>query len=87
MKEETELRLVLNAVTKKVDALIVSKSINAANIFHVDNCSICATSMHLAHNCPSSPAFAEYSIEQVNTFNDYWKWSSGPYSKTYNPGW
>jgi hypothetical protein len=87
VKEETKLRLMLDALTKKVDALVVSKSINATNTFHVDSCSICASLMHLTQNCPSSLAFAEYSIEQVYAFNDYWKQSSGPYSETYNPGW
>ena len=77
----------IDALTKKVDGLAVSKSINAANTFNVDSCSIYASPMHLAHNCPSSPAFAECSMEQVNAFNDFWKQSNGSYSVTCNPGW
>ena len=64
MKEDTELRMKINALTKKVEALTVGQSINAANTFIVDSCSICASPMHSAQNCPSL-------MEQVNTFNDY----------------
>jgi hypothetical protein len=61
----------IDALTKKVDALAVGQSINAANMFNVDSCSICASPMHSTQNCPSAPVFFEYSIEQVNAFNDY----------------
>jgi hypothetical protein len=85
IKEEIDLRIKTNAFTKKVDALTVSKSIIAPNTFNVDSCSICASSMHLAHSCPSSLAFVEFSMEQVNNFNDFRKQLSGPYLETYNP--
>jgi hypothetical protein len=75
----------IDALTKKVEALVVSKSMNAANPFHVDCCSICANPMHLAP-CPSFPTFVESPIEQVNAFNDYRKQSSGPFFESYNPG-
>ena len=68
----------LDALTKKVNALAMSKSINATNTSNVDSCSICASLMHLTQNCPSPPAFAECSMEQVNAFNDFQKQSSGP---------
>jgi hypothetical protein len=71
----------------KVEALVVSKSISAANPFHVDCCSICASPMHLAQTCPSLSAFVESLMKQVNAFNDFRKQSNGPFSETYNPGW
>ncbi|XP_059458327.1 uncharacterized protein LOC132187923 [Corylus avellana] len=77
----------LDALTKKVDALAMSKSINDDNAFNVDSCSICASPLHLTQNCSSLLALAEYPMEQVNAFNDYQKQSNGPYSETYNPGW
>ena len=86
LKEDTYLRMKIDALTKMVDALTMDLSINAANAFNVDSCSICASPLHLAQNCPSTPAFAKYPMEQVNAFNDYQKQSSGPNSKTYNPG-
>jgi hypothetical protein len=81
------LWLMLDALTKRVDVLVVSKSTKAANTFNVDSCSICASLMHLAQNRPSSPAFAECSMKQVNAVNDFQKQLSGPYSETYNLGW
>jgi hypothetical protein len=73
LKRETELNLKIDALTKKVDVLIVGQSINAANTFNVDSCSICASPMHSAQNCPSMPLFVEYLMEQINAFNDYQK--------------
>jgi hypothetical protein len=77
----------IDALTKKADALTIGQSINVANIFNVDSYSVSACPMHLAQNCPSISAFAEYPMEQVNAFNDYRKQSNGPYVETYNPGW
>jgi hypothetical protein len=87
VKEDVELKMKIDAFTKKVEALVVSKSISTANPFHVDCCSICASPMHLAQTCPSLPAFVESPMKQVNAFNDYRKQANGPFSETYNPGW
>jgi hypothetical protein len=84
LKGETELNMKIDVLTKKVDALTVGQSINAAITFNVDRCSICASHMHSAHNCPSMPAFAKYPMEQVNSFNDYRTQSNGPCFETYN---
>jgi hypothetical protein len=48
VKEDIERKVKIDAFTKKVDALVLGKSINDANPFHVDCCSICASPMHLA---------------------------------------
>jgi hypothetical protein len=77
----------IDALIMKVDALIVGQSINYANTFNVNSCSICASPMHLAQNCPSLPTFVECPMEQVNNFNDYQKQASGPFFETYNHGW
>jgi hypothetical protein len=74
----------IDALTRKVDALTIAWSINAANTFSSDSCSICASPMHLAQNCPSSSTFVECLMEQVNAFNDYKKQANGPFSKFYN---
>jgi hypothetical protein len=81
------MNIKIDAVTKRLDTLNVGQSINAANTFTVDSCSIYASPMHSAHNCLSVPVFFEYLMEQVNAFNDYRKQSNGPYSETYNLGW
>jgi hypothetical protein len=87
VKEDTDLRMKIDALIRKVEALTVRQSINATNAFNAKSCSIYPSSLHFAQNCPSLPAFAKCPIEQVNTFNDYRKQSSGSYSETYNPGW
>jgi hypothetical protein len=87
VKEDIELKMKIDVLTKKVDALIKGKSINAANPFHVDCCSICASPMHLAQTCPSLSTFVESPMERANTFNDFKKQSNGPFFETYNPGW
>jgi hypothetical protein len=85
LKGETELAQRMDAIVKRLDALSVGKPVNVANTFHVESCSVCASPMHQVQNCPSMTIFVE--IEQVNAFNNFQKPSSGPYSKTYNPGW
>ena len=67
LKGETEMNM------KIVVGLAIGPSINAANTYTVDSCSICASPMHSAQNCPSAPVFSEYSMEQANAFNDYWE--------------
>jgi hypothetical protein len=69
---------------KRLDALSVGKLVNAVNTFPVESCSVCASPMHQAQNCPSMTVFE---MEQVNAFNSFQKPSNGPYSETYNPGW
>jgi hypothetical protein len=84
-KGENELAQRMDAIVQRLDALSVGKSINAANTFPVECCSICASPMHQAQSCPSMTVYTE--MEQVNAFNNFQKPSSGPYSETYNPGW
>jgi hypothetical protein len=85
LKGESELNLRMDAIIKRLDAQSLGKPINAANTFPVESCSVCASLMHQAQNCPSMTIFSE--MEQVNAFNNFQKQSSGPYSESYNPGW
>jgi hypothetical protein len=87
VKEDIELKLKIDALTKKVDSLVIGKSINVANTFHVGCYSIYASPMHLAQTCSSLPTFVESPMEQVNAFNDFRKQANGPFSETYNPKW
>ena len=72
LKGKTQFNLKMDAIVKRLDALNMGWP-------------ICASPTHQAQNCPSMIVFFE--MEQVNAFNNFWKQSSGPYSKTYNPGW
>jgi hypothetical protein len=80
LKGETELAQRMDAIVKRLDALSVRKPVNAANTFPVESYSVCASPMHQAQNCPSMIVFAK--MEQVNTFNNFQKPSSGPYFET-----
>jgi hypothetical protein len=87
LKGEAEMNLKVNALTKRLDTLNVSRRINVSNMFIIESCSICASLMHLAQTCPSLPVFSENQMEQVNAFNDFRKQSSGLYSWEQNqPG-
>ena len=59
------MNMKIDALAKRLDALIVGPSINAASTYAVDSCSICASPMHSAQNCPSTLVFTEYSMEQA----------------------
>ena len=48
VKEDIELKMKIDALTKKVETLAVNKSMSAANPFHVDCYSNCASPMQLA---------------------------------------
>jgi hypothetical protein len=84
LKCEQELTQRMDAIVKRLDDLSVGKPVNAVNTLAVESCSVCASPMHQAQNCPSMTVFE---MEQVNAFNSFQKPSSGPYSETYNPGW
>jgi hypothetical protein len=40
LKGETEMNMKIDALTKRLDALVVGSSINAANTYTVDSCSL-----------------------------------------------
>jgi hypothetical protein len=61
----------MDAIVRRLDALHVEKHVNAANIFPVESCSVYASPMHQAQNCPSMTDFPE--MEHVNAFNDFRK--------------
>jgi hypothetical protein len=75
----------MDAIVKRLDAQSMEKPVKTVNTFPVDSCSVCASPLHQAQNCPSMTIFVE--MEQVNTFNNFQKHSTGPYFETYNPGW
>ena len=46
LKGETEMNMKIDALAKRLDALVVGPSINVASTYVVDSCSICASPMH-----------------------------------------
>jgi hypothetical protein len=85
LNDEQELTQRMDAIVKRLDNLSMEKPVKAVNTFSVESCSVCASPLHQAQNCPSMTVFSE--MEQVNAFNNFQKQSTGPYSETYNPGW
>jgi hypothetical protein len=83
LNAEQELTQRMDAIVKRLDALSMERPVKAVNTFPVESCSVCASPLHQAQNCPSMAVFSE--MEQVNAFNNFQKHSTGPYSKTYNP--
>jgi hypothetical protein len=73
----------MDAIVKGLDAPSMEKPVKAVNTFAVESCSVCASPLHQAQNCPSMAVFSE--MEQVNAFNNFQKQSTGPYFETYNP--
>jgi hypothetical protein len=61
----------MDAIVKRLDALSVGKPVNAVSTFLVESCSIYASPLHQAQNCPSMTVFSK--IEQVNDFNNFQK--------------
>jgi hypothetical protein len=70
----------MDAIVKRLDALSMEKPVKVVNTFLVDSCSVYASPLHQAHNCPSMTVFSE--MEQVNAFNNFQKYSTAPYSET-----
>ena len=63
LKGEAKMNLKIDAHTKRLDTINVSRPISAANTFTVKSCSICSSPMHLAQTCPSLPIFSENQTE------------------------
>jgi hypothetical protein len=53
LKGDTKLSQRMDAIVRRLDALSVGKPFNAANTFPVESCSVYASPMHQAQNCPS----------------------------------
>uniref|UniRef100_A0A2N9FDC3 Uncharacterized protein n=1 Tax=Fagus sylvatica TaxID=28930 RepID=A0A2N9FDC3_FAGSY len=75
--EEADLRLKLDSLTRKVEALFVSRSVNSANLPPNEGCSLCTNPLHMTQNCPSLSTLTQSSMEQVNAFNDFRKQIGG----------
>jgi hypothetical protein len=69
LNAEQELTQRMDAIVKRLDALSMEKPVKAVNTFPVESCSVCASPLHQAQNCPSMVVFFE--MEQVNAFNNF----------------
>ncbi|XP_058181219.1 uncharacterized protein LOC131299654 [Rhododendron vialii] len=85
--EDFDVRAKLDSLTRKVEALTLSRTMESANQVQREVCSLCASSMHTTQTCPSMVGHSEYCAEQVNALNNYGKSFTNPFSETNNPNW
>jgi hypothetical protein len=65
----------MDAIVKRLDALSMGKPVNAVNTFPVDSCSVCASPLHLAQNCPSMIVFfLDGTSERFQQFPKAFNW-------------
>ncbi|KAM6556416.1 hypothetical protein CsatB_003435 [Cannabis sativa] len=81
IKEETDLRTSFEKLARKVEALVISQTMNS----HVQpKKEVCASTCHNDQSCPS---FLETFSEEANALHSYGKPNDSPFSNTYNPNW
>ncbi|XP_060972621.1 uncharacterized protein LOC133038474 [Cannabis sativa] len=81
IKEETDLRTSFEKLARKVEALVISQTMNS----HVQpKKEVCAST---CHNDQSCPPFLETFSEEANALHSYGKPNDSPFSNTYNPNW
>ena len=85
VKDDANIREDFKVLKCQFDTLVLNKPMNATDTYQADVYGLCTSPMHFAQNCLTLST--EYLIEEVNAFNEYKKPTSGPFSKTYNPGW
>lgn len=84
VKEDTDMRIKLDSLTRKVEALALSRTMESANQLQREVCSHCASPMHTSQTCPSMVEYSENFTEQANAINNYGKSFGSPFSDTYN---
>ena len=87
VRDDTDMRVALASLTRKVEALTLSQTLNPSPNTKNEACALCASSSHNAQSCPSIPIYQEALTEQVNVLQSYGKSSDSPFAPTYNPNW
>jgi hypothetical protein len=81
VKNDVDIRRELKELRCQLDAMALSKPVNAAYTYKVDVCGLCASPMQFTQNCPTLSTITKHPTEQVNAFNDYRK--THKWTKTY----
>ncbi|XP_058211544.1 uncharacterized protein LOC131323714 [Rhododendron vialii] len=87
VKEDSDMRIKLDNLTRKVEVLALSRTMESANQVHSEVCSLCGSHMHTMQTCPSIIGYSDNYIEQANALNNYGKSFASPFSETYNQNW
>ena len=83
MRDDIDVKTTLANLTRKVEALVLSQTMNS----RTEVCALCQDSSHTAQSCPSLPTYQEALSEQANALHSYGKSSDSPFAPTYNPNW
>ena len=88
LKEEDDVNARITNLTRKVEAMELSKSgVPKSNEAVETICGICLTDLHATQDCPTIPAFQEVLHEHVNATYGYQRPVNGPVGNTYNNSW
>ncbi|CAL5350857.1 unnamed protein product [Camellia sinensis] len=87
VKDDSELKMKLDDLTRKAEALVLKKSMESANQVQSDVCSLCTSPMHTTEMCSSMVGYSACYAEQANALNNYGKPFPSPFSETYNRNW
>src|SRR4051812_39167541 len=79
---DTSINIKLDALTRKVEALTMSKPIEPVMSVQREVCTVCASPMHPTSQCPTFLAFPDQFPEQANVMYD-----NNKFGNTYNPNW
>ncbi|XP_058216628.1 uncharacterized protein LOC131327478 [Rhododendron vialii] len=87
VKEDSDVRVKLDNLTRKVEALVLSKTMESANQVQSEVCSLCSSHVHTTQTCPSIIGYSDSYVEQANALNNYGKSFASHFSETYNQNW
>src|SRR3954468_7065387 len=79
---DMSINMKLDALTRKVEALTMSKAIEPVMSIQKEVCNVCASPMHPTSQCPTYLTYPNQYPEQANVMYDNTKLGN-----TYNPNW
>ncbi|XP_058216596.1 uncharacterized protein LOC131327445 [Rhododendron vialii] len=87
VQEDADVRIKLDNLTRKVEVLALSRTMESANQVQSEVCSLCGSHMHTTQTCSSINGYSDSYVEQANALNNYGKSFASPFSETYNQNW
>src|SRR3954470_19903580 len=82
ISSDTSINMKLDALTRKIEALTMSKPVEPVLSIQNEVCNICASPIHCTPQCPTYQTYPDQFPEQANVMYDNTK-----FGNTYNPNW
>ena len=82
ISSDTSINMKLDALTRKIEALTMSKPIEPVLSVQNEVCNVCASPIHPTSQCPTYQAYPHQFPEQASVMYDNTK-----FGNTYNPNW